>query len=76
MSERINDGGPAFPMPDTVYPNGQVQAGSPGMTLRAWLAGKALSGYCVSNPNENSDKVAQVCVEDADALFAELEKTK
>lgn len=39
-----NDGGPAFPINDTVYPNGQVQPGYNGMSLRDWLAGQALAG--------------------------------
>ena len=39
---KTNDGGPAFPSPDTVHPNGQVQYGTFGMTLRDWFAGQAL----------------------------------
>lgn len=38
MSTPINDGGPAFPNADTVYPNGQVQYGATGMTLRDYFA--------------------------------------
>jgi hypothetical protein len=34
----INDGGPAFPIPDVPYPNGNVQHGWNGMTLRDWFA--------------------------------------
>jgi hypothetical protein len=45
----INDGGPAFPVPDTYYPNGQVQYGPTGMSLRDWFAGHAseddIGGY-------------------------------
>ena len=37
---RTNDGGPAFPSPDTVHPSGQVQYGSFGMTLRDFLASR------------------------------------
>lgn len=44
MSNSIDDGGPAFPIPDSHYPNGQVQYGSNGMSLRDWFAGQALSG--------------------------------
>lgn len=38
----INDGGPAFPMPDTYHANGQVEYGTTGMYLRDWFAGQAL----------------------------------
>lgn len=37
-----HDGGPAFPVADAVYPNGQVQSGSWGMSLRDWFAGQAM----------------------------------
>ena len=37
---QVNTGGPAFPVQDTVYPNGQVQTGTYGMTLLDWYAGQ------------------------------------
>lgn len=37
MSE-IETGGPAFPFADSFHPNGQVQYGSNGMTLRQYAA--------------------------------------
>lgn len=40
----INDGGPAFPIADSYCPNGQVQYGHNGMTLRDYFAGQALAG--------------------------------
>jgi hypothetical protein len=43
-----NDGGPAFPTPDTYHPSGQVQHGCYGMTLRDWFAGQALVGWIAS----------------------------
>lgn len=36
-----NDGGPAFPVPDSHHANGQVQYGANGMSLRDWLASQA-----------------------------------
>lgn len=39
MSNKINDGGPAFPVPDSHHANGQVHYGSNGMSLRDWFAG-------------------------------------
>lgn len=49
----IDDGGPAFPSPDSVYANGERGYGAWGMTLRDWLAGKALQGM-LANPAYNS----------------------
>jgi len=43
MSDTINDGGPAFPLPS--------EPGFPaemGMTLRDWFAGQALAGFLVN----------------------------
>ena len=37
----IDNGGPAFPVADTIYPNGQIQYGSNGMQLRDYFAGEA-----------------------------------
>jgi hypothetical protein len=34
----INNGGPAYPFPSTVTPEGYVQPGWYGMTLRDWFA--------------------------------------
>lgn len=35
----INDGGPAFPESASgPYPNGEINEGRPGMTLRDWFA--------------------------------------
>jgi hypothetical protein len=40
----INDGGPAFPVHDVYHPNGEIEYGKPGMSLRAYFAGQALAG--------------------------------
>ena len=37
----MDDGGPAFPVPDSMPGDGQ---GGHGMTLRDWFAGQALAG--------------------------------
>lgn len=42
MDKNIDDGGPAFPVPDTYLPNGQVQYGINGMSLRDYFAAKAM----------------------------------
>lgn len=42
MSEIDKTGGPAYPVADVYFPNGQIQLGSTGMTLRDHFAGLAL----------------------------------
>jgi len=47
----INDGGPAFPVPEAVGQGGGFcAADSKGMTLRDWFAGQVLAGVC-ANPH-------------------------
>ena len=50
----INNGGPAFPIADVPYPNGNVQHGWNGMSLRDWFAGQALAGI-LAHPETNDD---------------------
>jgi len=53
----INDGGPAFPIPDE---------GWPGMTLRDWFAGQALAGMLANPDSWPEDRgVAAYCYADA-----------
>ncbi len=62
MTDRINDGGPAFPRPNTDYCVGQV-----GMTLRDWFAGQALTAMNLGiEPSENAEwayKIADAMLE-------------
>ena len=44
----VGDGGPAFPKPDSVGPNGDFNWGADGQTLRDHFAGKALQGIMVN----------------------------
>ena len=37
-----NTGGPAFPFPAYTYPNGEINHGEGGMTLRDYFAAKAM----------------------------------
>ena len=37
---------PAFPFPAYTYPNGEINHGEGGMTLRDYFAAKAMQGFC------------------------------
>jgi hypothetical protein len=83
MSTPINDGGTAFPVPDSHYQNGQVQYGTSGMSLRAYIAAKAMQAIiglttsgdaAKSNPDDLQAATARAACCYADALIAELGK--
>ena len=87
MKTRIEeDGGPAFPRPASIDPrDGDLTDGNryvesaDGMSLRAWLAGKALTGLVARGhggvPEPDADeRLAARCVRLADAVIAELAK--
>ena len=82
-----NDGGPAFPHPEyeeliknekgkltgelTYHPD------HPGQSLRQYYAGQALPGVIAKWSGEMGEHdIAKACVEQADALIAELEKER
>ncbi|MBS0328250.1 MAG: hypothetical protein JSR30_00225 [Proteobacteria bacterium] len=52
-----DDGGPAFPVADTVHPSGQIQYGFNGMSLRDWFASQALMGMCIQRPQDDDPDV-------------------
>jgi hypothetical protein len=77
------DGGPAFPTPAEPFldgPQGKQPAsawgmeGKPGMSLRAWLAGMAMSNLVWNDTVSRIEQAAKLSVKMADALLAELEK--
>lgn len=73
MSKGVNDGGPAFPMPHVSnVNNGTMEWGESGMSLRAWLAGQALTSRGLYGANVREKEVAEECVRIADALIAKL----
>lgn len=68
---KIDDGGPAFPIPND--PNPGAYAAAPGMSLRDWFAGRTLQGLITHGeiPMHKSS-VAEIAVEYADALIKAL----
>ncbi len=89
------DGGPAFPNLATIKSICRIdETGNPelehqnysntGMSLRAWLAGQALSGFdilglnfwTIKTPEYTMPWVAEQCVAAADAIIAELAKPR
>jgi hypothetical protein len=74
MSAPINDGGPAFPVADTVHSTGQVQYGFTGMTLRDYFAGQALAGALADPTCDLSPiELAKIAYREADAMLAARE---
>jgi len=84
--KQINDGGSAFPeLPTYNTPDGCISVNTkPGMSLRAYFAGHALSGWLASQPKNNgvpiraiyedAESIANAAILYADALIAELGK--
>jgi len=77
MSEKINDGGPAFPMPRGAAA-GKHNDSQQGMSLRDWFAGMALQGYRsrVDCLTLSPEAASECSFKDADAMLAEREKGK
>ena len=75
---------PAFPIPDFVNGNGDVQPGSIGLTKREYFAAMAMQGIlCHKGISWKISQEKEVLIElttakdaiaEADALLAELEK--
>ena len=69
------DGGPAFPVPSE-----RVRDGSPGMSMRAYIATAALQGLLdrrdIGGSIPAHATLADTAVELADALIAELAKER
>jgi hypothetical protein len=57
----INNGGPAYPFPSTVTPEGYVQPGWYGMTLRDWLAAHATDAdiAAIQNPPHGAQNISR-----------------
>jgi hypothetical protein len=74
MIER--DGGPAFPTTGETDAFGEnVQAFTPGMTLRDWFAGQALAGLLASGPHDCDEHgLAHDAYLHADAMLIKRER--
>ena len=60
MSEKINDGGPAFPQNDlSTYNMGPAEKNNGGMTMRDWFAGQALAALSGVDPNLPGDSASR-----------------
>lgn len=69
----IKDGGPAYPVPDLHMPDGQIQFGSYGMSLRDHFAGLAMAGMLAREylkPTEAADDAYKY----ADAMLSAREQ--
>ena len=69
-----DNSGPAYPSPSG------TRSAQPGMTLRQWYAGKALSGLCLKGDGSYSEgpcnhTLVTRSVVIADQMIAELDKT-
>ena len=81
MSEKINDGGPAFPV---IPPEGRADgfpSPAEGMSLRDWFAGQALAGMWVGRESDflriespAANDIARSAFKIADAMLAERTK--
>lgn len=88
MADKIDDGGPAFPV--VGHPMGEYRDGSPilgaqlfhGLTLRDYFAGQAMQGMGTWSPLAHSDLQtpsalqarAEWAYQQADAMLAERAK--
>jgi hypothetical protein len=69
---KINDGGPAFPMPASEHSQGG-HFEQEGMSLRDWFAGQALIGlmeYATIEQPGNAAALAKFAYDHADAMLA------
>ena len=72
----INDGGPAFPRPDRLRPDGNggysIRGEHDGMTLRDWFAGQYIMGRA-NDARDTYAERARSAYRMADAMLAERE---
>lgn len=65
-----NNGGPAFPRSESLYPDGTVSdPGALGATLRDYFAAKAVQGMLSAGENYSTSELAMYGYEVADAML-------
>lgn len=75
MTKQINDGGPAFPLPDVFRPDGvHISGGASGMSLRDYFAGQALVGLLAHDQLWRDGLMARRAYEFADVMLAARER--
>lgn len=67
--QKINDGGPAFP----ISPKIGMEVGFDGMSLRDYFAAKAMQGFMASNCKDSCYEFAKHSYAMADAMLAARE---
>ena len=77
---KINDGGPAFPVPMVPWQDGFINVECAGMTVRDWFAGQALAGIMANTKlltilAESNRDPALCAYETADLMLAERAKS-
>lgn len=78
MSDNINDGGPAFPVPEAFYLGADELFSSEcrGMSLRDWFAGQALIAlYQTDRSDFSTRQDADQAYRIADAMLAAKDNT-
>jgi len=66
-----NTGGPAFPCPAYTYPNGEINHGEGGMTLRDYFAAKAMQSLILGLTGHDDEipETAEDAYRFADAML-------
>ena len=55
-NDTLNANEPAFPVPDSQTTNGEIQFGSNGMTLRTYIATKAMQGLLADHKDHEDER--------------------
>jgi len=83
MTPQPNDGGPAFPIANTYYQNGEIEFGANGMSLRTHIAISAMQGLIGTafdqaarnrvQPKRAAQDLVDACCVVADMMIEALE---